>query len=47
MGIQFVGMLGIDVRAGNSLKARMSVLHFMARAWLRKQNFKSRVILKF
>ena len=37
MGIQFVGMSGINVRAGNSVKAHTSVLRFMARTQLRKQ----------
>ena len=37
MGIQFVGMPGVNVRAGNSVKAHMSVLRFMARARLPKQ----------
>ena len=39
MGIQFVGMPGIMAGAGNSVKARV-ILRFMARARLRKQNFK-------
>ena len=37
MGIQFVGMFGINVRAGNSVKVRMSVLRFMARTRLPKK----------
>ena len=37
MGIQFVGMPDINVRAGNSVKARMSVLRFMARAGIQMQ----------
>ena len=37
MGIQFVGIPGMNVRTGNSVKAHTSVLRFMARARLPKQ----------
>ena len=37
MGIQFVGMPEINVRAGNSVEASMSVLRFMTRAFLQRQ----------
>ena len=37
MGIQFFEMPDINVRAGRSVEARISVLRFMARARLKKQ----------